>query len=50
MTITLNHTIVRVRDKDAAARFFAQIFGLRFEGAGGHWTQGSPSEADPGPL
>ena len=29
MTITLNHTIVSARDKDAAARFFAKIFGLR---------------------
>ena len=25
MTITLNHTIVWARDKDAAARFFAEI-------------------------
>ena len=38
MTITLNHTIVRARDKDAAARFFAEIFGLRFEGSGGHFA------------
>jgi catechol 2,3-dioxygenase-like lactoylglutathione lyase family enzyme len=29
MTITLNHTIVPTRDKVAAARFFARIFGLR---------------------
>jgi catechol 2,3-dioxygenase-like lactoylglutathione lyase family enzyme len=28
MTIVLNHTIVPVRDKTAAARFFAEIFGL----------------------
>jgi catechol 2,3-dioxygenase-like lactoylglutathione lyase family enzyme len=35
MTITLNHTIVRARDKDAAARFFAEIFGLSFESSGG---------------
>ena len=28
MTITLNHTIVPSRDKEAAARFFAAIFGL----------------------
>jgi catechol 2,3-dioxygenase-like lactoylglutathione lyase family enzyme len=27
MTITLNHTIVSARDKDAAARFFAEILG-----------------------
>ena len=38
MTITLNHTIVRARDKEAAARFFAEIFGLRFEGSGGHFA------------
>jgi catechol 2,3-dioxygenase-like lactoylglutathione lyase family enzyme len=29
MAITLNHTIVPVRDKQAAARFFARIFGLQ---------------------
>ena len=28
MTITLNHTIVPARDKAAAAKFFARIFGL----------------------
>ena len=38
MTITLNHTIVWARDKDAAAHFFAEIFGLRFEGSGGHFA------------
>ena len=38
MTITLNHTIVHARDKEAAARFFAQIFGLPFEGSGGHFA------------
>ena len=38
MAITLNHTVVPARDKDAAARFFAGIFGLRFEGAGGHFA------------
>jgi catechol 2,3-dioxygenase-like lactoylglutathione lyase family enzyme len=38
MTITLNHTIVPVRDKEAAARFFARIFGLRFEASGGHFA------------
>lgn len=30
MTIELNHTIVPARDKVAAARFFANIFGLPF--------------------
>ena len=29
MAITLNHTIVPTRDKAAAARFFARIFGLK---------------------
>ena len=38
MTITLNHTIVSARNKDAAARFFAEIFGLRFEGLSGHFA------------
>jgi catechol 2,3-dioxygenase-like lactoylglutathione lyase family enzyme len=38
VTITLNHTIVSTRDRHAAARFFAEIFGLRFEGAGGHFA------------
>ena len=38
MTITLNHTIVWARDKEGAARLFAKIFGLRFEGAGGHFA------------
>jgi catechol 2,3-dioxygenase-like lactoylglutathione lyase family enzyme len=32
MTITLNHTIVPARDKVAAARFFARIFGVRYSG------------------
>jgi len=35
MTITLNHTIVPARDKEAAARFFAEIFGLRFDAPSG---------------
>jgi len=38
MTITLNHTIVPARDKEAAARFFSEIFGLRFESSGGHFV------------
>jgi catechol 2,3-dioxygenase-like lactoylglutathione lyase family enzyme len=29
MAITLNHTIVPTRDKAAAAKFFADIFGLK---------------------
>jgi catechol 2,3-dioxygenase-like lactoylglutathione lyase family enzyme len=38
MTIVLDHTIVPARDKDAAARFFAQIFGLPYEGVRGHFA------------
>ena len=37
MTITLNHTIVPARDKAAAARFFADIFGLE-SGPSGHFA------------
>jgi len=33
MTIVLNHTIVPAHDKTAAARFFAQTFGLKAEPA-----------------
>ena len=38
MAIMLNHTIVPARDKEAAARFFAQLFGLAFAGADGHFA------------
>jgi catechol 2,3-dioxygenase-like lactoylglutathione lyase family enzyme len=38
MTITLNHTIVPSRDKEAAARFFAELFGLSFKGGDGHFA------------
>ena len=39
MTIILNHTIVPARDKVAAARFFAGIFGLDFnEKQSGHFA------------
>ncbi|WP_353930548.1 VOC family protein [Okeanomitos corallinicola TIOX110] len=31
MTITLNHTIVPAKNKEAAARFFAEIFGLKVD-------------------
>jgi len=34
MTVTLNHTIVPARDKVAAAKFFAEIFGLKRGRAG----------------
>jgi catechol 2,3-dioxygenase-like lactoylglutathione lyase family enzyme len=36
MTIVLNHTIVPATDKHASARFFADLFGLSCDTAGGH--------------
>ena len=38
MTIELNHTIVPSHDKEAAAKFFARIFGLQYEGLAGHFA------------
>lgn len=38
MAIELNHTIVPSHDKEAAARFFARIFGLRYEGPYSHFA------------
>ena len=38
MAIALNHTIVPSHDKEGAARFFARIFGLKYEGATGHFA------------
>lgn len=38
MAITLNHTIVPAHDKDVSARFFADIFGLAYEGPAGHFA------------
>jgi catechol 2,3-dioxygenase-like lactoylglutathione lyase family enzyme len=38
MAITLNHTIVPAHDKEASARFFADIFGLTYEGPVGHFA------------
>ena len=38
MAITLNHTIVPAHDKEAAARFFAHIFGLTYDGPLGHFA------------
>lgn len=37
MAIALNHTIVPARDKVAAAKFFARIFGLK-RGRAGHFA------------
>lgn len=38
MAIELNHTIMPSRDKEAAARFFARIFGLRYDGPQHHFA------------
>ena len=38
MSIKLNHTIVPAKDKDAAASFFAKIFGLKYDGPMGHFA------------
>ena len=38
MTIVLNHTIVPAHDKQASAKFFAQLFGLKFDGQDGHFA------------
>lgn len=38
MTITLNHTIVPARNKQASAEFFAGIFGLKVESPIGHFA------------
>ena len=38
MAITLNHTIVPARDKVAAAKFFADIFGLKAGGDSAHFA------------
>ena len=38
MAIVLDHTIVPARDKEASARFFAEIMGLSYEGPHGHFA------------
>ena len=38
MAIHLDHTIVPAHDKEASARFFAEIFGLKYEGPMGHFA------------
>ena len=45
MAIVLDHTIVPARDQEAAARFFAQIFGLPYEGVRGHFAPVRVNEA-----
>lgn len=38
MAITLDHTIVPAHDKEASAKFFADIFGLAYAGTSGHFA------------
>jgi catechol 2,3-dioxygenase-like lactoylglutathione lyase family enzyme len=38
MAIALNHTIVPARDKEAAAQFFARLFGLTCDSPADHFT------------
>lgn len=37
IAIELNHTIVPVRDKEASARFYEQIFGFEHQAPMGHF-------------
>ena len=41
MSIKLNHTIVPAKDKDAAARLFAKIFGRNYDGPDGPLRAGA---------
>jgi catechol 2,3-dioxygenase-like lactoylglutathione lyase family enzyme len=43
MTIRLDHTIVPARDKEASARFFAEIFGLEYKGPMSHFYFRDPN-------
>ncbi len=38
MPIVLDHTIVPARDKEASARFFAEMLGLEYTGTNGHFA------------
>lgn len=38
MTIVLDHTIVPAHDNEELARFFARVFGLRFDGSVSHFA------------
>lgn len=38
MAIALDHTIVPAHDKEASARFIAQLFGLEYEGLWAHFA------------
>jgi catechol 2,3-dioxygenase-like lactoylglutathione lyase family enzyme len=39
MAIVLDHTIVPAKDKNASAKFFAEIFGLTVKPGQGHFAQ-----------
>lgn len=39
MPIVLDHTIVLAKDKQASAKFFAEIFGLNVKPGAGHFAQ-----------
>ena len=45
MTIRLDHTIVPVRDKVAAAEFFADVFGLAVKPGDGYFAQVQVNES-----
>ena len=45
MTIRLDHTIVPAKDKVAAAKFFAEIFGLTVKPGQGHFAQVQVNES-----
>ena len=45
MSITLNHTIVPARDKVASAKFFADLFGLNYDGPMGPFAPVRVNEA-----
>ena len=38
MTIVLDHTIVPAKNKEESASFFAQVFGLTYDGNWGHFA------------
>ena len=38
MAIVLDHTIIPAKDKVASAEFFAEVFGLKFEGGKGRFA------------
>src|SRR5581483_7456997 len=38
MAIVLDHTIVPAHDNEASARFFAEMFGLPYNGPNGHFA------------